>query len=80
MQEIIVYRNPMEAAMWQALMSGEFFPAVIGVVVFFAVFLSLHSLLVKRYGSWGKRAVMRTNVALGVGILCGVLTIWKMWI
>lgn len=26
MQEIIVYRNPLEAALWSAIMDGSFFP------------------------------------------------------
>lgn len=80
MQEVIVYRNPLEAALWNTLMSGEFFPVVVGVVVFFVVFLALNAAFCKRWGSWGKGASTRTNIALAVGALSGFLTIWKMWI
>lgn len=47
MQEIIVYRNPLEAAMWHGIMDGSFFPVIVGVLVFFAVFLGLNALLEK---------------------------------
>ncbi len=80
MQEVIVYRNPMEAAMWHALSGGEFFPIIVGIVVFFAVFLTVNALLNKWYGSWGKAAQMRTQGALTAGVVAGVLTVWKMWI
>ena len=33
MTEIIVYRNPAEAALWQMLSGGEFFPVFAGAIV-----------------------------------------------
>ena len=33
MTEIIVYRNPAEAALWQMLSGGEFFPVLAGAIV-----------------------------------------------
>ncbi len=80
MQEVIVYRNPLEAAMWHAMMAGEFFPIIVGIVVFFAVFLTAHGLMVKRWGSWGKGAAQRSYAALAIGAVAGILTIWKMWV
>ena len=47
MQEIIVYRNPLEAALWSAIMDGSFFPAIVGVVAFFCVFLAVNQVLNK---------------------------------
>lgn len=80
MQEVIVYRNPAEAALWHAMQGGEFFLVIAGVVVFFIVFLTLNAVFVRRWGSWGKGASTRTNIALVVGALSGILTVWKMWI
>lgn len=49
MQSIIVYRNPLEAALWEGLMSGSFFPVIVGIVVFFALFLTINRLIVEKY-------------------------------
>lgn len=38
MQEIIVYRNPAEAAFWQLMSNGEFFPIIVGAAVAIIVF------------------------------------------
>lgn len=80
MQEVIVYRNPMEAAFWQMVMSGEFFPVIVGVIVFFAVFLTSNAICARIWGSWGKAAARRTYACLALGALAGVATIWKMWL
>ena len=78
MQEIIVYRNPMEAAMWHSLSNGELFPVLCGIIVFFATFLFTNAVMNKIWGSWGKAAAMRTNAALVFGALSGIMVIWKM--
>ena len=78
--EVIVYRNPLEAAMWHAVMAGEFFPIIAGIVVFFAVFLSVNTVMVWKWGSWGKGAAQRSYGALAIGAVVGILTIWKMWV
>ena len=80
MQEVIVYRNPAEAAFWHAMQGGEFFPVIAGAIVFFIVFLTLNAVFEWRWGSWGKGASTRTNIALVVGALSGILTVWKTWI
>ena len=80
MQEIIVYRNPLEAAMWHTVMSGEFFPVIAGVVVFFAVFLPLNHFLSQRFGSWGKTGKQVSYFSLGVGAVLGITTVRLMWI
>ena len=80
MQEVIVYRNPAEAAFWHAISGGEFFPIMVGIVVFFVVFLTVNSRMEKRWGSWGKAAAMRSYFALGIGAVSGIATIWKMWV
>ena len=77
MQEIIVYRNPLEAALWSAIMDGSFFPVIVGVVAFFCAFLAVDRVLNKGR-SWGKSAKRNTNIALGVGALSSVLVIFFM--
>ena len=77
MQSIIVYRNPLEAAMWETIMSGSFFPVIVGVVVFFAVFLAANTFIVERYARWDKRKVA-TNFNLAASALIGIFVIWYM--
>jgi multisubunit Na+/H+ antiporter MnhE subunit len=78
-QSIIVYRNPVEAAFWESASSGQIFPVIVGVIVFFAVFLVLNAYVVERFVTFRKRAPA-TYVALFIGALAGVLVVNKMWI
>ena len=89
MQEIIVYSNPMEAALWNTIMSGDFFPVIVGVAVFFLVFLGANRILNKgrflganrilnKGRLFGKTVTRNTNIALGLGALVGVATIYFM--
>lgn len=77
MQEIIVYRNPMQAALWHTIMSGDFFPVIVGVVVFFLVFLGANRILNKGRVV-GKTVSRNANIALGLGTLLGFATIYFM--
>jgi hypothetical protein len=77
MQSIIVYRNPLEAAMWEGIMGGNFFPVIVGVIVFFAVFLAANRFIVERYWGWNSRDVP-TYVALAIGAVIGIATIFFM--
>lgn len=77
MQEIIVYRKPMEAALWNTIMSGDFFPVIVGVVVFFLVFLGANRILNKGRVI-GKTVARNTNIALGLGTLLGFAAIYFM--
>jgi len=69
MQQIIVYRNPAEAAFWEFASSANFFIMLVWVFVFFVVFLSLHSLLSRFVGNFGRKAAIATNFSLGVGAI-----------
>ena len=78
MQEIIVYRNPLEAAMWNSFMNGDFFPVMVGIAVFFAVFLASHAVACKIWGSRGDRGHWVARGSLAVGAVAGMSTVWKM--
>lgn len=80
MQSIIVYRNPAEAMMWQGLMNGDFFPIIVGIVVFFAIFLTINKIVVEQYmrgKGWTPRRIA-TNVNLAVSAAIALFSIWYM--
>lgn len=74
MQSVIVYRNPLEAMMWEGLMNGSFFPVIVGVVVFFCVFLLFNKILNKGR-IIGKTVARNTNISLQVGAAAGIASI-----
>ena len=76
MQSVIVYRNPLEAAMWDFLMGGNLFIGIAGVVVFFVVFLLSEKLIAQRL-PWNKQGTI-TNVLLGVSAIAAFATMWVM--
>jgi hypothetical protein len=75
---IIVYRNPAEAAFWEMVSGGELFPVICGVVVFFITFIAVNYLLTKGR-SWNQPA-WKTNAALALGVVAGVLSVRAMWL
>lgn len=80
MQEIIVYRNPAEAAFWNTIMSSNnLFPIIVGVVVFFAVLLVTDS-LVRKSKIRAIYNLSNSYFPLIVGTICGIFTAWYMWI
>lgn len=79
MQEIIVYRNPAEAAMWNALSNADnIFPVIVGVAVFFAVFITLNNLIAEKK-PFKKRAFYQ-KLCLGAGAVAGLFVTWVMWL
>jgi uncharacterized integral membrane protein len=78
-QSIIVYRNPMEAAFWESASSGAIFPIIVGIIVFFAVFLIVHAQVVERFYSW-RRQAWPSYINLFVSACAGCAVIYKMWI
>ena len=78
MQEVIVYRNPAEAALLQLLGSANLFPVICGIFVFFVVFITTLNLFTGKYSN-GKRGKIATNVSLVLGVVSGAATIWWMW-
>lgn len=76
-QSIIVYRNPLEQAIWEGLMtSNSIFPIICGIVVFFIAVIASQTLIVDRF-AWNKRAVA-SNVSLAISAAIGVFTVWYM--
>jgi hypothetical protein len=78
MQEIIVYRNPADAAIWHALSSAALIPIIAGVIMFFITFLLANRLFTQ--GRQFNVASWKTNAALFVGAVAGVVTAWWLWL
>ena len=79
MTEIIVYRNPAEAALWQMLSGGEFFPVFAGAIVgVLAVVLAARicdSVFRKpRQPKWAG------NLTLVIGAAAWAATTYALWI
>jgi uncharacterized integral membrane protein len=77
MQSIIVYRNPMEAAFWESMSGGAMFPIMVGIVVFFAVFLTVHVQIVERFFGWRAQA-WPSYLNLFASACVGIAVIYKM--
>jgi hypothetical protein len=60
--------------MWEGIMSGTFFPIIVGVVFFFAVLLTIDKFIVKKYFDWHSRGTP-TNIALAVSAAAGIALI-----
>jgi hypothetical protein len=79
MQEIIVYRSPAEAAMWNAVSNADnTFPVMVGIAVFFAVFAILNNLIAEKK-PFKKRGFYQ-KLCLGAGAAVGIIVMWVMWI
>jgi hypothetical protein len=79
MQEIIVYRNPLEAQFWGALSSGQLFPIIIGVIVAVAMVVIAEWAFGKIFGVH-RRPKWTSNASLFIGAFVGIFTSYFMWI
>lgn len=78
MQEsIIVYRNPLEKAMWKGTMSGDAFPIMAGFFVFFVVLFATMGIPDKVRGKISSRMTKLTNENIGlvVAAVAGIANI-----
>ena len=75
MTEIIVYRNPAEAALWQMLSGGEFFPVLVGVL---AVMLAA-KVFDKVFGAF-RQPKWAGDLTLVIGAAAWVATTYALWI
>lgn len=73
MQSIIVYRNPLEAMLWEGLMNGSFFPLIVGIVVFFFVLL-LSNKILNKVRTTGNRA-RNTDISFLIGAVAGIASV-----
>ena len=79
MQEVIIYRNPMEAAIWNGIMTPEFGVFIMGIVIF-GVVLSIYSTFIQRHISW-KNDKLASNIAIAVAAVAGIAWVfaWPYW-
>jgi hypothetical protein len=59
-------------------MQGTFVPVIIGIVVFFAVLLTINHFFVQP-AAWDKQKI-RSNIMLAVSTTVGVFATWYFWI
>lgn len=78
MQQIIVYRNPAEAAFWDLLLnSPNMFPIGVGIVVFFVVLLISDNVMRRNRVM---RRMANSYASLVIGAVAGVIITWYMWL
>ena len=78
-QEVIVYRNPMEAAVWNGIMTQEFAVFIMGILIFGSV-LSCYSAFIRPHIGW-KNDKIASNIAIAVSAAAGIAWIlaWPYW-
>jgi zinc transporter ZupT len=75
--QVIVYRNPLEAAVWDLFMnSTNTFPLIASVVVFFIVFMVLDS----NFPGTQKIQKYRNNIMLALSVIAGFAMGWYLWV
>jgi hypothetical protein len=79
MQSIIVYRNPMEVAIWESIMNGDiqFVPLFTAGFVFIAVMMALSKVMEAKFGF--RQPKWAVPLMWSVGILSAILTVFLMW-
>jgi len=76
MQQIIIYRNPVSAAVWNGDYGIYLVPIMAGVLVFFLTFVGFAALFEHYY--W--KAKYSREAAIGVAAIFGSLTVWSLWL
>ena len=79
MTEIIVYRNPAEAALWQMLSGGEFFPVLVGAIVGVLTVVLATKVVDKVFGTFCQPK-WAGNLTLVIGAAAWVATTYALWI
>lgn len=81
MQQVIVYNTPIQAAFWDAVMSGvtgaNFIPVMCGMIVFFAVLIATDHILLKTVY---RRKFCGGYFPVFAGAVTAIFTTWYMWI
>jgi uncharacterized membrane protein YjjP (DUF1212 family) len=76
MQEIIVYRNPVEAALWSGEYSGILIPILAGCIVFFLTFIINEKLFARSRFTYKKSS----EWAMVLSSIATIFTVWKLWL
>ena len=79
MTEIIAYRNPAEAALWQMLSGGEFFPVLVGAIVGVLAVVLAAKVFDKVLGVF-RQPKWAGNLTLVIGAAAWVATTYTLWI
>ena len=79
MTEIIVYRNPMEAAFWNMISGGEFFPIVVGAVVGVLAVVVVTKINDRVFGAF-RQPKWASNLSLAVGAAVWAGVTYMMWL
>lgn len=74
-QSVIVYRNPVEAAMWE---SGLIFPLAVGCIAALVVALVVASICSRLFGDFGRKARMNGILTAGSAIATMVAVMYNM--
>lgn len=77
-QEIILYRNPAEKAIWDAMSGGEIFPFMVAAAVFIVAFIVTAKAL-EKFIPWHKRKQWWPQLILwGIPSLAAIVTVKAM--
>ena len=76
-QEIIVYRNPGEKALWDFFASANAFPFIAGVFVFVLAVVASAAIIDRLGYSYRKWA---GGVELTIGAIAGIAVTWKLFV
>lgn len=77
-QEVIIYRNPAEKAIWDAMSGGEIFPIMVAAVVFIVAFI-LMAKAMDKFIPWHKRKDWWVQLVLwGIPSLAAIATVKAM--
>ena len=77
MHQIIVYRNPAEAAFWNLMSDGSLFPITCAIVIFFIVFMAINQIAMMKWTSFNIPKWMIT-ANLAMSFATSVFTVWYM--
>lgn len=79
MQEVIVYRNPAEAAVWGAIMSPVFGAVLAGMFALLTVLLLVDAVLRKFEHPIFRRMRGEWNVPTWLSCAAGLFVAYKLW-
>lgn len=79
-QSIIVYRNPMEQAMWEGSYGGELVPIGAGLLVFLILVVAIQSYVIEK-SKWGSKVRKYQNLIMfGPAIAVGIAVAKYLWL